>query len=210
MGGQPDCQLGARHCQRGVGYGNPSGSVGVQRRRPRAVESRFPFAIWWRRFLLISLVYLLFLRALAVAALRFRSGEFKELEIVVLRHELAVLRRQVERPRLEEPDRGFSGRGQPVAGQDETVLLRAPGHAAWLASPACAETMDVLRTTAGHTRSSIPADSKPQDLRVRRRDLARRPHPRVRIRRRSMTTAFLHPTALLAVERTKCEPGAGA
>jgi hypothetical protein len=29
---------------------------------------------------------------LAVAALRLRSPEFKELEIVVLRHELAVLR----------------------------------------------------------------------------------------------------------------------
>jgi hypothetical protein len=32
-------------------------------------------------------------RALAVAARRLRSREFKELEIVVLRHELAVLRR---------------------------------------------------------------------------------------------------------------------
>jgi putative transposase len=57
--------------------------------------------------LLISLVYLLFRHAFAVAALRLRSREFKELEIVVLRHELAVLRRQVARPRLEEPDRVF-------------------------------------------------------------------------------------------------------
>jgi putative transposase len=57
--------------------------------------------------LLVSLVYLLFRRALAVAALRFRSREFKELEIIVLRHELAVLRRQVVRPRLEDADRVF-------------------------------------------------------------------------------------------------------
>src|SRR6266511_3744073 len=57
--------------------------------------------------MVVSLVYLLFRRALAVAALRPRSREFKELEIVVLRHELAVLRRQVARPRLEETDRVF-------------------------------------------------------------------------------------------------------
>jgi hypothetical protein len=67
--------------------------------------------------LLISLVYLLFLRALAVAALRFRSREFKELEIVVLRHELAVLRRQVERPRLEEPDRVFLAAASRLLGR---------------------------------------------------------------------------------------------
>jgi putative transposase len=39
--------------------------------------------------LVVSLLYLLFRRSLAVAALRLRSREFKGLEIVVLRHELA-------------------------------------------------------------------------------------------------------------------------
>jgi putative transposase len=54
--------------------------------------------------LVVSLLYLLFRRVLAVAALRLRSPEFKELEIVVLRHELAVLRRQIARPQLHETD----------------------------------------------------------------------------------------------------------
>jgi len=55
----------------------------------------------------MSLVYLLFRRVLAVAALRLRSRDFNELEIVVLRRELAVLRGQIARPRLEDADRVF-------------------------------------------------------------------------------------------------------
>ena len=54
-----------------------------------------------------SLCYLVLRRLLQLAALRFRSDEFKELEIVVLRHELAVLRRQLARPELSASDRVF-------------------------------------------------------------------------------------------------------
>jgi transposase InsO family protein len=54
-----------------------------------------------------SLCYLVLRRVLQLAVLRFRSERFKELEIVVLRHELAVLRRQVARPELRPADRVF-------------------------------------------------------------------------------------------------------
>jgi hypothetical protein len=67
--------------------------------------------------LIVSLLYLLFRRVLAVAALRLRSREFKELEIVVLRHELAVLRRQISSPRLEETDRVFLAAASRLLGR---------------------------------------------------------------------------------------------
>jgi putative transposase len=54
-----------------------------------------------------SLCYLMLRHLLQLGALRFRSEEFKELEIVVLRHELAVLGRQVVRPELRRSDRVF-------------------------------------------------------------------------------------------------------
>jgi putative transposase len=57
--------------------------------------------------LLWSFCYVVLRRVLQLAALRFRSREFKELEIVVLRHELSVLRRQVTRLELQPGDRVF-------------------------------------------------------------------------------------------------------
>jgi putative transposase len=55
--------------------------------------------------LLVSLVYLVVCRLLALLVLVGRGDRSKELEILVLRHELSILRRQVGRPRFEPRDR---------------------------------------------------------------------------------------------------------
>jgi putative transposase len=49
-------------------------------------------------------VYLTLCRSLQLLVLLARSDAAKDLEILVLRHQLAVLRRQVPRPRLEPAD----------------------------------------------------------------------------------------------------------
>jgi transposase InsO family protein len=48
-----------------------------------------------------------------LAVLQVRSTDFKELEIVVLRHELAILRRRIRRPPMTWTDRLFPRGGQP-------------------------------------------------------------------------------------------------
>jgi putative transposase len=55
----------------------------------------------------VSFCYLMLQRLLQLVALGVRSNEWKELEIVVLRHELAILRRQTRRPAMAVPDRLF-------------------------------------------------------------------------------------------------------
>jgi len=55
--------------------------------------------------LLVSSVYLVACRLLALLVLLARGDRSKEFEILVLRHELAILRRQVGRPRFEPRDR---------------------------------------------------------------------------------------------------------
>ena len=55
----------------------------------------------------LSLCYIALRWVLHLATLRFRSNDGKELEIVVLRHELAILRRRTRRPAMTWTDRCF-------------------------------------------------------------------------------------------------------
>jgi putative transposase len=55
---------------------------------------------------LIRLTYLLSVRVLGWLVPRARSDATKDAEILVLRHEVAVLRRQVARPQPDWADRG--------------------------------------------------------------------------------------------------------
>jgi hypothetical protein len=57
--------------------------------------------------MLSKLAYLTLCRSIQLLALPARGDAVKDLEIVVLRHQLAVLRRQIPRPRLEPADRAL-------------------------------------------------------------------------------------------------------
>ena len=97
-----------------------------------------------------SLCYLAFRCLLRLVLLRPRSTEFKELEIVVLRHQLAGLRRQTRRPQLTPTDRLLLAAASRLPRlRESAVVFRSSGHAAGLASPACAETVDVGRVASG-------------------------------------------------------------
>jgi hypothetical protein len=53
----------------------------------------------------VRLLYLVFRQVMAWFGLMARSSRSKNVEILVLRHEVAVLRRQVRRPQLSWADR---------------------------------------------------------------------------------------------------------
>jgi hypothetical protein len=90
---------------------------------------------------LISLVYVLMRRVLYLVMLFGRSRDFKELEIVMLRHELSILRRRTNRPPMTPR---VSGRGEPALATDSmAVVRRHASDATALASPARGLAMDV-------------------------------------------------------------------
>jgi putative transposase len=58
----------------------------------------------------VRLLYLIFRQLMAWLGLLVHSSRSKNAEILVLRHEVAVLRRQVQRPRLSWANRALFGR----------------------------------------------------------------------------------------------------
>ena len=78
----------------------------------------------------MSSLYLVVCRLLALLVLLARADRSKELEILVLRHELAVLRRQVGRPKFEPSDRLILA-----------ALSRVAPRRSWSAFPVRPETL---------------------------------------------------------------------
>ena len=86
--------------------------------------------------MLISLCYLILRHVLRLAVLGCRSHDFKELEIVVLRHELDILRRHTTRPPMTTVDRLFLAAASRLVPRARwrtflitpTTLLRWPGR----------------------------------------------------------------------------------
>ena len=57
--------------------------------------------------MLLSFIYLAFVSLLKLLVRSGRPAQVKDIELIVLRHQLEILRRQVERPRLRSSDRAF-------------------------------------------------------------------------------------------------------
>lgn len=57
--------------------------------------------------MLFSFIYLVFVSLLKLLIGGRRPAQVKDIELIILRHQLEVLRRQVERPRLRSSDRAF-------------------------------------------------------------------------------------------------------
>jgi putative transposase len=101
----------------------------------------------------VQLIYLMFSKLLGWMVLHTRSDTAKEIEILVLRHQLAVLRRRTPGPRMSWTDRAL------IAAL--TRLLPTPRHLGLLVTPATIlrwhRQLVARRWTTTPTRTGRPA-----------------------------------------------------
>ena len=102
----------------------------------------------------LRLVYLIFLRLISWAALLARSDTSKDAEILVLRHQLAVLRRQVARPRLSWADRA-------VISALARVLSTTRRRQLFVTQARCCAGMLISLSGGGRSRDNHPGDHQP-------------------------------------------------
>ncbi len=87
------------------------------------------------RHMALRLLYQLFCQVMRWLALLARSSAAKDVELLVLRHEVAVLRRQMARPRVDWADRAvLAGLARPLPRRAWRGLFVQPADAAAVAS----------------------------------------------------------------------------
>jgi putative transposase len=104
-------------------------------------------------------VYLFIVRTLGWFALLAGSDAAKDVEILILRHEVAVLRRQVARPRPDWADRAILAPGKAAARPPAMHRIVTPGT-----------------LLAWHRRDSAPEWATPLEFETEHRHLAITPH----------------------------------
>ena len=99
--------------------------------------------------MLVSLLYAVVCRLLELIVLFARRDRAKELEILLLRHELSILRRQVPQPRFELHDR-------LLLAALSRVLPHADGSRSWFGRRRCCAGIGSWSPAVGAIRTAVP------------------------------------------------------